>query len=344
MSKPRMFVASASESLHIAEAIHCNLDYVAEIVPWSAGFQPSSSALHDLLRDIDSYDYAVFVCTPDDVATMRKERVSIPRDNVILELGIFIGRLGQERCFVVTPRDIPVHLPTDLLGVTPATYDSCRTDRNWQAALVPACAHIKSRVQSLGQRATNMPQVFEPMAAERLEDRPPKAGVTVDQQVVKPINLSAAINEGYRYIAQTFTAGIAGLLTGVNLSVQSNRANSPKMHLPMYPLHVALYAVTNGFPTSPITSTVLATDHIELAEAIAFAPPVKQRAGEQLAIVVSYENAPPHGPGQCVGHWTGCTGANYERGVACHSHDGKTWFANGIGYALHFRTLVVADA
>jgi predicted nucleotide-binding protein len=41
---------------------------------------------------------------------------------VIFELGLFSGGIGRERTFMAHDRTKPLDLPTDLLGVTPATY------------------------------------------------------------------------------------------------------------------------------------------------------------------------------------------------------------------------------
>ncbi len=150
--KPRLFVGSSVESLEIAEAILYNLEYVAEVTPWSAGiFSPSTTALDSLITALETFDFAVFVFSPDDVLQIRNQQVSVARDNVIFELGLFVGRLGKRRCFIVVPRNDPdLHLPTDLVGFTPGTYEPDRSDQNWRAALTFACVDVKAVIKELG--------------------------------------------------------------------------------------------------------------------------------------------------------------------------------------------------
>ena len=157
--KPRIFIGSSVESLEIAEAILYNLEYVAEVTPWSAGiFSPSRTALDSLITGLATFDFAVFVFSPDDVSRIRRQQVSVARDNVIFELGLFIGRLGKRRCFIVVPRNDPdLHLPTDLIGFTPGTYEPGRSDQNWRAALTFACIDIKVIIKELGPIGRSTP-------------------------------------------------------------------------------------------------------------------------------------------------------------------------------------------
>ncbi|QTD43793.1 nucleotide-binding protein [Ottowia testudinis] len=95
-------------------------------------------------------DFAVFAFTPDDVATIRKQEEAIARDNVVFELGLFIGAIGKDRCYIVKPRGVEMHLPSDLLGMNPADYAVDRPDGDVESALNYACKLIKDRIRDLG--------------------------------------------------------------------------------------------------------------------------------------------------------------------------------------------------
>ena len=151
--KPRLFIGSSSENLGVAYAVQENLEAVAEATVWNQGvFSPSKFNLESLASALFETDFGVFVFAPDDIVSMRGDQHSAVRDNVIFELGMFVGRLGRERCFILVPRDEQqdLHLPTDLLGLSRATYDSKRRDGNIRAALGPACSAMTRIIQQLG--------------------------------------------------------------------------------------------------------------------------------------------------------------------------------------------------
>lgn len=95
-------------------------------------------------------DFALFIFAPDDIATIRSRSEHIVRDNVIFEMGLFVGAIGKSRSFILKPRDIEMHLPTDLLGVTPADYDAGRSDGDLVSSTNRACSLIKAEVDRLG--------------------------------------------------------------------------------------------------------------------------------------------------------------------------------------------------
>lgn len=150
MRKPRIFIASSVESLDVADAINVNLEHQAEVTVWKNGFKLSSSNIDSLVEKSTTMDFAIFVFTPDDVATIRDQSKYIVRDNVLFELGLFTGTLGKERCFIVKPRDIELHFPTDLLGLAPADYDGSRSDGDLTSAVNYPCVLIKKQVAELG--------------------------------------------------------------------------------------------------------------------------------------------------------------------------------------------------
>lgn len=144
MKRPNVFVGSSAEGLPIAEAIQLNLDHSCETTLWSQGvFGLSEGTLEALVRSAASFDFAVLVLTPDDLVSKRNKPGQQPRDNVLFELGLFMGMLGRDRTFIVHERKTPLDLPTDLAGITPATF-ARRADNNMHAALGPVCTQLKT--------------------------------------------------------------------------------------------------------------------------------------------------------------------------------------------------------
>jgi len=150
--RPTVFVGSSSEGVRIAKAVQRALDGVADVALWNQGvFELNLSYLESLLKATESVDFAVLVLTPDDLIQSREEQTESPRDNVIFELGLFMGRLGRDRCFFLYDRADALKLPTDLLGISPATYRQ-HADRNLDAAIGVACSRIEERIREKGTR------------------------------------------------------------------------------------------------------------------------------------------------------------------------------------------------
>jgi 8-oxo-dGTP pyrophosphatase MutT (NUDIX family) len=152
--KPHVFVGSSGEQLRWSRAIQVELDYDAEVTVWPQGvFKPSRSEMTSLVAEARRSDFAIFVFAPDDIARMRTDEHAVVRDNVIFELGLFIGELGQQRCFIFVPRGETLHLPTDLVGMAPISFEPRRSDGNLQAAVGPACHQVRTAIQETGPRS-----------------------------------------------------------------------------------------------------------------------------------------------------------------------------------------------
>jgi predicted nucleotide-binding protein len=76
--------------------------------------------------------FAVVLLTPDDVGGLKGEELQRPRarQNVILELGYFIGKLGRSRVVALKSGDI--ELPSDFVGVA---YEEFDAGGGWQKRL-----------------------------------------------------------------------------------------------------------------------------------------------------------------------------------------------------------------
>jgi len=150
--RPTLFIGSSSEAKYVATAIQSNLWQDIQTTIWDQDvFSATQGTLESLVKAVNDFDFGVLVLSREDVAIIRDQKVDVVRDNVIFEAGMFIGKLGRERVFLVVPHDgVSLHLPTDLLGTTTLFYDAQRSDDNWKAATAPPCEEIKTAVKKLG--------------------------------------------------------------------------------------------------------------------------------------------------------------------------------------------------
>lgn len=148
--KPRIFIGSSVEKLAIANAIQENLEHDAVITLWNQGiFNLSSNTLDDLLKALNNFDFAIFIFEPEDITKIRDGHFQTVRDNVVFELGLFIGRLGKERVFYLVPKNTTnFRLPTDLLGLTSGAFDNHREDGNLNASVGSFCNQVRKQVKS----------------------------------------------------------------------------------------------------------------------------------------------------------------------------------------------------
>jgi len=137
--KPTVFIASSSEGLDAARAIKSQFDKDAIVDIWNEGiFYLNKSFLASLLNLASFYDYAIMVFSADDLLTKRGEEKVIPRDNVIFENGLFLGRLGPNRTFIICEKG--VDLFSDYQGINVATYEK---RENMVSAVGNACNMIR---------------------------------------------------------------------------------------------------------------------------------------------------------------------------------------------------------
>jgi len=120
----RVFIICSVEALPVARLIHSGLEHDPfDVIIWSEGvFKVTSYTLETLEDEVDQADFAIAVAHSDDIVEIREKQWPVPRDNVIFELGLFMGRLGRSRAILMEPREEKVKLPSDMAGVTSIGY------------------------------------------------------------------------------------------------------------------------------------------------------------------------------------------------------------------------------
>lgn len=150
-NKPVLFIGSSTEGLGVTNDIYKRLSRKPIVLrPWSEGvFQASKTAIENLVTIAQEADFAVLVLTSDDVTISKGKAKPSPRDNVIFELGLFIGTLGRDRVFILKPKGLDVRIPSDLLGVI--WLDYLRTGRRSSRTRI-VCDKLWQSISTIGPR------------------------------------------------------------------------------------------------------------------------------------------------------------------------------------------------
>ncbi|MDK4805497.1 MAG: nucleotide-binding protein [Novosphingobium aromaticivorans] len=154
--RPRLFMICSAESLPIAKAIRIGLEHDAEVVIWSDDmiFPAGGYPIEALEEQVNLADFGVALAEPDDLVLSRDRQSSVPRDNVIFELGFFMSRLGRHRTLLLVPKRTEVKLPSDFKGLTPLPYASADKPAERSIALGPVIDRIAAIIAECGVRAS----------------------------------------------------------------------------------------------------------------------------------------------------------------------------------------------
>jgi hypothetical protein len=121
--KPKIFIGSSGEFLFIGTRLEAILQTDFEITIWDKAFHAGDFFLETLRKELLFCDLALFIIAPDDKLERRRVKGYAPRDNVLFELGMFVGALGTKKSlFLIVDvikegKKLALHLPTDLDGL-----------------------------------------------------------------------------------------------------------------------------------------------------------------------------------------------------------------------------------
>ena len=106
-----------------------------ELEPIVLQEQPNQGrTIIEKFEDYAQMGFAVILCTPDDVGALESEQDSLkprPRQNVVLEWGFFLGKIGRNRVCALIKGN--VEIPSDYAGVIYLPLDDAGA---WQIRLV----------------------------------------------------------------------------------------------------------------------------------------------------------------------------------------------------------------
>jgi len=115
--KPKIFIGSSTAGYKIAEKVKKYLETVCDCFLWQdkGVWETNRSTFDNLLRMASYFDYGIFVATGDDLTFTNDKLVIEPRDNVILEMSLFLGAMGRDKSFLLVEEG--VKLPSDFNGI-----------------------------------------------------------------------------------------------------------------------------------------------------------------------------------------------------------------------------------
>jgi len=190
MDKSRIFIASSSRTLVLAEMLRdqLNTDYCEAILWKDIGKSQLGATIIEMLeRAKGEFDFAVILLAKDDVIIGGKGDTLKARDNCVFEAGLFIASLGRHRCFLVNSVN-QGDLPSDLGGVISIPFKEPR-DLNDRMACRDALASVAPPLKDAVQRDGKAPSheripILSPRDLFELERPQSEGGDLLEGQVV----------------------------------------------------------------------------------------------------------------------------------------------------------------
>ena len=151
--RPVLFVGCSTESLFLTQAIQSTLESDPIVVKvWTDGiFEASEFPIESLTRMLNGVDFAALVLSPDDKIISRGSATDAPRDNIVFELGLFMGALGRSRTFLICPHGMDLKVPTDIQGLTTIRYKP-DLQSELSSSISPIGSDLRSLILKAGPR------------------------------------------------------------------------------------------------------------------------------------------------------------------------------------------------
>jgi hypothetical protein len=158
MDKSKIFIASSSRALVLAEKLRDELDTeFSQATLWKEESKTQAgSIIIEWLESVPKgYDFAVTFLSKDDVLLTSGDRQNLKaRDNCVFEAGLFMSAIGRKRCFLVNSVS-QSDLPSDLGGIISIPFKeppNLQDRRACALAILQVAGQLKDIVQRVGPR------------------------------------------------------------------------------------------------------------------------------------------------------------------------------------------------
>jgi hypothetical protein len=210
MATSKIFIASSGRTLEIAKQLrarlneeYCEADLWSEISEGQAG----KSILAMLKAATKAYDFALIILARDDVIVSQAGDTLKARDNCVFEAGLFMGAIGEDRCFLlssVAAQD----MPSDLGGIIYLPFTE-PADLQDTEACKRAILSVSTRVEALVRKAG--PITNRPLSQQKLLERAKRnyegGELLMDQVVVASVQPLDVDYEPARQVRRNIDAG-----------------------------------------------------------------------------------------------------------------------------------------
>lgn len=133
--KPRIFIGSSKEGLIVAERIKQFFSSDYDCYLWNDNiFKHNQGILDTLLKSASLFDFGLMVFTTDDLSEVRGKLELTPRDNILFEYGLFLGRVGIERAYMICEKSVKI--PSDMNGINLAFFEA-KKDKTKDGETIP---------------------------------------------------------------------------------------------------------------------------------------------------------------------------------------------------------------
>jgi hypothetical protein len=140
--KPKIFIGSSKAGYAIAEKVKQYLSDIGDCFLWQEPdvWEVNRSTFDNLIRMSNYFDFGVFVATSDDLTLTNDKIVIEARDNIILEMSLFLGAMGHNKSFLLVEEGIK--LPSDFNGIYMPRFDKAKED-----TIQIACKAYSDKIQ-----------------------------------------------------------------------------------------------------------------------------------------------------------------------------------------------------